>query len=101
MKRKMILGLILLGVCAFLALNVRVGYAKPSSAPHTTGYEISWSTIDGGAYTSTGGSYALSGTIGQPDAGATLSGGIYALAGGFWGSGGLGPSPLYLPLIRR
>jgi hypothetical protein len=100
-KRKLILGLILLGVCAFLALNVRVGYAEPNAAPRTTGYEISWSTIDGGGGTSTSGAYSLTGTAGQTDAGATLSGGIYALAGGFWGGGGLSPSPLYLPLIRR
>ena len=32
-------------------------------------YEISWSTIDGGGGRSTGGDYALTGTIGQPDAG--------------------------------
>jgi len=46
-------------------------------------YDISWSTIDGGGGTSTGGNYSLSGTIGQPDAG-TMTGGDYALAGGFW-----------------
>ena len=47
-------------------------------------YSISWSTIDGGGGTSTGGVYAVSGTIGQPDAG-TLSGGTFTLQGGFWG----------------
>src|SRR4051794_26769393 len=41
-------------------------------------------TIDGGGGTSTGGVYAVSGTIGQPDAG-TMSGGNYTLQGGFWG----------------
>lgn len=46
-------------------------------------YSIDWSTIDGGGDTSTGGSYALTGTIGQPDAG-ILSGGNYTLQGGFW-----------------
>ena len=45
-------------------------------------------TIDGGG-TSTGGAFALSGTIGQPDAG-TMSGGNYSLAGGFWG---VSPTP--------
>jgi len=40
-------------------------------------------TIDGGGGTSTGGIYALSGTIGQPDAG-KLSGGNFTLDGGFW-----------------
>lgn len=46
-------------------------------------YSIDWSTVDGGGGTSTGSVYAVSGTIGQPDAG-TLSGGNYALVGGFW-----------------
>jgi hypothetical protein len=46
-------------------------------------YAIDWFTIDGGGGTSTGGVYAVSGTIGQPDAG-VLSGGGYSLAGGFW-----------------
>ena len=48
-------------------------------------YSIDWYTVDGGGGTSTGGSYTLSGTIGQPDAAATtLSGGSYTLQGGFW-----------------
>ena len=48
-------------------------------------FAIDWYTVDGGGGTSTGGSYTLSGTIGQPDAAATtLSGGIYTLQGGFW-----------------
>ncbi len=46
-------------------------------------YSLDWFTIDGGGGASTGGVYALSGTIGQPDAG-TLSGGSYTLEGGFW-----------------
>ena len=48
-------------------------------------YSVDWFTIDGGGGTSTGGVYAVSGTIGQPDAGA-VSGGSYSLAGGFWGA---------------
>jgi Chaperone of endosialidase len=47
-------------------------------------YSIDWSTIDGGGGTSTNGQYAVSGTIGQPDAGQTMSGGNYSLTGGFW-----------------
>jgi len=46
-------------------------------------YAIDWSTSDGGGGTSTGGVYSVSGTIGQPDAGA-MSGGNYTLQGGFW-----------------
>jgi hypothetical protein len=47
-------------------------------------YSVDWYSIDGGGGTSTGGVYAVTGTIGQPDAGHT-SGGNYSLDGGFWG----------------
>jgi hypothetical protein len=46
-------------------------------------YSIDWSTIDGGGGTSTGGPYAVTGTISQPDAG-RMSGGNFTLQGGFW-----------------
>jgi hypothetical protein len=48
------------------------------------GYTLTWSTIDGGGATSTGGVYTLRGTVGQPDAGDKLTGSFYALRGGFW-----------------
>lgn len=48
------------------------------------GYDINRYTIDGGGVLfSTGGVFELSGTIGQPDAGA-MSGGEFTLTGGFW-----------------
>ena len=47
-------------------------------------YSIDWFKISGGGGTSTGGVYAASGTIGQPEAG-TMAGGNYSLTGGFWG----------------
>ena len=50
-------------------------------------YEINWFTIDGGgAMFSTGGTFALGGTIGQPDAqvAPVMTGGTFELAGGFW-----------------
>jgi hypothetical protein len=43
----------------------------------------SW-TIDGGGGASSGGAYALGGTVGQLDAG-ILTGHTYTLVGGFWG----------------
>jgi hypothetical protein len=71
--------------------------ALASAAPS---YAISWWTIDGGGTTmSTGGSYSLGGTIGQPDAGVLVGGG-YTLAGGFWG-GTVTSYYLYLPLVLR
>lgn len=47
-------------------------------------YAIDWSTVDGGGGTSTGGVYSVTGTIGQPDAGAPMTGGNYSVTGGFW-----------------
>jgi hypothetical protein len=46
-------------------------------------FSLDWWTLDGGGGTCTGGVYTVSGTIGQPDAGA-MSGGNYTLQGGFW-----------------
>ncbi|MCE7972923.1 MAG: hypothetical protein DYG92_01170 [Leptolyngbya sp. PLA1] len=61
--------------------------ASPALAQPT----IDWYTIDGGGGTSTGGTYSLSGTIGQPDAG-VMTGGTYTLSGGFW-VGAATPAP--------
>jgi hypothetical protein len=47
-------------------------------------YSIDWYSINAGGGTSTGGPYAITGTIGQPDAG-IMTGGNYSLVGGFWG----------------
>ena len=47
-------------------------------------YSVDWSKIAGGGGTSTGGVYAVSGTIGQPDAGGPLTNGQYSVVGGFW-----------------
>ena len=47
-------------------------------------YSIDWYKVAGGGGTSTGGVYAVSGTIGQPDASAPMSGGNYSVTGGFW-----------------
>lgn len=90
----------------FLAVDVLAAgllMAGIALAQSGGGYDLSWSTVDGGGATfSTGGTYALGGTAGQPDAG-LLSGGTYALQGGFWG----GPAPaaaaykVYLPLVVR
>jgi hypothetical protein len=47
-------------------------------------YDLTWSSVDGGGVmSSTGGVYAIAGTIGQPDAGAE-SAGAYGCGGGFW-----------------
>ena len=82
-------------LAALLSLLASVALAQTGG-----GYDLTWSTVDGGGYTwSEGGGYALGGTIGQPDAG-VLSGGGYTLAGGFW-AGGAAQYRIYLPLVLR
>ncbi len=43
-----------------------------------------WRTVDAGGGVSALGVYSVSGTTGQPDAGAPLLAGSYRLEGGFW-----------------
>jgi hypothetical protein len=64
-------------VCLFCLLLLSLSARAQS-------YSIDWSTIDGGGGTSAGGVYSVSGTIGQPDAGATMTNGQYSVTGGFW-----------------
>jgi hypothetical protein len=67
------------------------------------GYDLSWSTVDGGGGTfSTGGGYSLGGTAGQADAG-VMQGGGYTLAGGFWPGGVLAAQgyEVYVPIVLR
>jgi hypothetical protein len=75
-----------------------------SALAQAVGYDGNWYTVDGGGGTSTGGTYSLSGTVGQPDAG-TLGGGSYALTGGFWTTNGdigsTGQVHVFLPVLRR
>ena len=53
-------------------------------------FDIDWWTIDGGGVLlSSGGDFELSGTVGQPDAGA-MTGGDFTITGGFWAGS---PSP--------
>jgi hypothetical protein len=69
----------LLGATAALALT-----ALHATAQSGGNFTLTKSTIDGGgALRSTGGSFSLSGTVGQPDAG-VLRGGRFTLEGGFW-----------------
>ena len=80
---------------AACALLVVLGSA---SAQTGGGYDLTWSTLDGGGGKSSGGSYELTGTIGQSDAG-ELSGGSYELYGGYWYPGGLALVTATLTLV--
>ena len=96
LRGKIILALVIL---ILLALTTSQSIA-PASAQSGGTYDLTWNTIDGGgAMNSTGGTYSLSGTIGQPDPG-VLMGGTYSLGGGFWGGAPI-LFNLSLPLIVR
>ncbi|MEA3377243.1 MAG: hypothetical protein U9R72_13720 [Chloroflexota bacterium] len=102
--------LLVAGLLALAGLAVRRGqgaalarFGNGPSALLSTGYGLSWWTVDGGGYTFSGdGDYALGGTIGQPDAGVMSdNGGTYTLSGGFWGGAGPVEHRIYLPLVLR
>lgn len=57
-------------------------------------YDMSWWSVDGGGGTSSGGAFAVTGAIGQPDAGAA-GGCAVVLDGGLWS----GPIPCETPLF--
>ena len=82
-----------------LALLLSLGSIIVAMAQTGGGYDLAWSSIDGGSMFSTGGGYSLGGTIGQPDAD-RLSGGSYALVGAFWGGADIAYT-IYLPLILK
>ncbi|GEM_PF-890172 len=74
------------------ALFALIALACAAAPVFAQPFAINWYTIDGGGGTSAGGTFNLSGTIGQPDAGAVMSGGSFALQGGFWVGGVTGSS---------
>jgi hypothetical protein len=47
-------------------------------------YSLDWCKVAGGGGVSTGATYQVSGTLGQPDAGGAMAGGTYSLTGGYW-----------------
>ena len=51
---------------------------------HAQTYTIDWYRISGGGGASSNGQYAVTGTIGQHDAGGAMTGGGFSLTGGFW-----------------
>jgi len=93
------LGLAGLALSALFVLGLAASLAAAQSGG---GYDLTWSSVDGGGTTvGTGGGYTLGGTAGQPDAG-LLSGGAYTLDGGFWAGGvPAGGHWVYLPLVVR
>lgn len=64
--------------------------AAAGNVAATAGYSVDRWTIAGGGGNSSGGSYAVSGTLGQADVDPLqpFTGGTYSLTGGFWGESG-------------
>ncbi len=71
------------------------------------GYNIAWWTVDGGGGSSSGPTYSVSGTVGQPEAGPAMSSSSYTFFGGFWSLLATPTSPppwagkVYLPLTVK
>lgn len=96
------LPLVLLAVL-LTALLVGGGLGRHAAAQSGGGYDLSWSTVDGGGERTAGGGFVIIGTAGQPDAGA-LTNGSHLLAGGFWPASSTAAGVVYhvyLPLLRR
>lgn len=92
--------------CICLLSLLLIASAPTALAQYGGGYELTWTTVDAGGGTVTGGAYSLDSTIGQAEAGASASGGAYSLSGGVWGGpGSVTPPPggkrVYLPLLVR
>jgi hypothetical protein len=82
-------------------LMILLGAGSYIGKADSPGYTLNWWTVDnGGIMNLTSGSYALGGTIGQPDAG-ILQGGGYTLNGGFWVGNLPTRQQIFLPVINR
>ncbi len=103
--------IILLPIVLMLLIGITTASAQRNNEPSSpqsgastalsTGYDLSWYTIDGGGTTfSVGGSYSLGGTIGQPDAVGQVDNLPYTLNGGFWGGASINYN-IYLPLALK
>lgn len=78
----------------FQAMTLLAALGASTLGP--VGFTIDWFTIDSGGGTSSGGPFAVSGTIGQWDAGppaGPMVGGGREVSGGFW----VGASPQLCP----
>ena len=66
------------------SMAVILTFAIAAVAPVRADYDLTWRTVDGGGGACFGAEFAMSGTVGQCDAGVTMTGGPYTLTGGFW-----------------
>jgi len=73
----------------------------PALAGAAESLSIDWYTVDGGGGSTSAGDFTLSGTVGQPDAGALIASGYdFAVFGGYWGQfGDVIPVPPERPVL--
>lgn len=64
-------------------LAIQLLLASVALAQSGGGFDLSWFTVAGSGGSSQGGVYAVSDTLGQPEAGSS-SGGLYSVQDGFW-----------------
>jgi hypothetical protein len=75
-----------------LAVSVVIGLLAAAAAASVGGsFGVEWRSVDGGGGVSSGGQFALTGAIGQPDTGHS-SAGPYAIQGGSLAGSTIGKS---------
>lgn len=91
----------LLSLLMMCVVGLTISAPPAPAAAGVVPYELTWVTVDGGGGRSAGGSYALTLTLGQPDAWNQQCG-RYHLSGGFWSHlAPAGACQHYLPFIKR
>lgn len=91
----------LLSCLAVLVFGLALSASPPPAVAGPVPYVLTWVTVDGGGGRSTGGPYAITVTLGQPDAWNQMCG-PYHLSGGFWSHlAPAGACQHYLPFIKR
>jgi hypothetical protein len=71
------------------------------AAPNAAAYDLTWNVAPGGGTTfSTGGSYSLGSSAGQPAVNTGMTANAYTLVGGFW-SFTRSRTKIFLPLTVR
>lgn len=83
MKHSKIVFLILIATGFILALTLYQVFQVEANPVGGT-FAIPWWSVDNGGGDSSGPTFRVRGTIGQPDAG-QLTGSTYGIDGGFWG----------------
>lgn len=90
-------------ILLFLLVTTAIWIVAGMALASANGYGLFWWTVDSGGGTLSNGTYSLSGTVGQAEAGAALENNGYTLVGGYWYGAGeeIQRYELYLPSVIR